>query len=76
MTNLSKNTRELLKDKFVINNIKIDKIQKSSDGTIKNAIKLFDDSLVESVLIPFENRTTACVSSQVGCSLDLSLIHI
>ena len=70
MTNLSKNTRELLKDKFVINNIKIDKIQKSSDGTIKNAIKLFDDSLVESVLIPFENRTTACVSSQVGCSLD------
>ena len=70
MTNLSKELREFLKEKFIINHIKIDQIQKSRDGTIKNAVKLFDDSFVESVLIPFENRTTACVSSQVGCSLD------
>ena len=70
MTNLSKDLRTLLDNNFVINHIEVDKIQKSSDGTIKNAVKLFDDYTVESVVIPTDNRTTACVSSQVGCSLD------
>ena len=70
MTNISLETMKLLKNKFVINHINIDRFQKSNDGTIKNAIALFDDLFVESVLIPTKNRTTACVSSQVGCSLD------
>ena len=70
MTNISIETRNLLKNKFVINHINIDRFQKSIDGTIKNAIVLFDDLFVESVLIPTKSRTTACVSSQVGCSLD------
>ena len=70
MTNISKATREMLEANFVINNVEIDAFQKSSDGTIKNAIKLHDGLIVESVLIPTETRTTACVSSQVGCSLD------
>jgi len=70
MTNLSKNTRELLENYFVINHIKVDTMQRSEDGTVKNAVKLHDDLVVESVLIPTETRTTACVSSQVGCSLD------
>ena len=70
MTNLSIETRSLLKEHFVINNIAIDRQQKSKDGTLKNAVKLFDNLIVESVLIPTANRTTACVSSQVGCSLD------
>ena len=70
MTNISLELREVLKKDFVINHIKIDNIQKSSDGTIKNAVTLFDNLLVESVLIPVKNRTTACISSQVGCSLD------
>ena len=70
MTNLSKDLRLMLDTNFVINHIEVDKIQKSSDGTIKNAVKLFDDYTVESVLIPTDDRTTACVSSQVGCSLD------
>lgn len=70
MTNLSKQTRSYLEDNFVINHIQVDQIQKSEDGTIKNAVKLHDGLIVESVLIPTENRTTACVSSQVGCSLD------
>ncbi|TDQ30661.1 23S rRNA (adenine(2503)-C(2))-methyltransferase RlmN [Zeaxanthinibacter enoshimensis] len=70
MTNLSKATREMLADNFVINHIKVDKMQRSNDGTIKNAIRLHDDLVVESVLIPTSSRTTACVSSQVGCSLD------
>lgn len=70
MTNLSKTTREMLENNFVINNIEVDSMQKSNDGTIKNGIKLHDGLVVESVLIPAKNRTTACVSSQVGCSLD------
>lgn len=69
MTNLSLATRELLKEHFTINHIKVDNMQRSSDGTIKNAVKLHDGLIVESVLIPHEKRITACVSSQVGCSL-------
>ncbi len=69
MTNLSLPTRELLKTNFVINNIQVDHMQQSADGTIKNAVKLHDGLIVESVLIPAEKRITACVSSQVGCSL-------
>ena len=70
MTNLSKETREMLSQHFVINHIEVDEMQRSSDGTIKNAVKLHDGFTVESVLIPTFSRTTACVSSQVGCSLD------
>src|SRR5690606_9850347 len=70
MTNLSKEIREMLNANFVINYIELHQVQKSEDGTIKNAVRLFDELIVESVLIPTESRTTACVSSQVGCSLD------
>lgn len=70
MTNLSKETREFLDQHFVINHIRVDEMQQSSDGTVKNAIKLHDGLVVESVFIPTSTRTTACVSSQVGCSLD------
>lgn len=70
MTNLSKATRNMLSEGFVINHIKVDQMQRSSDGTIKNAVRLHDDLVVESVLIPTKTRITACVSSQVGCSLD------
>ena len=70
MTNISKETRQMLKSNFVINHIEVDQMQRSNDGTVKNAIKLHDGMIVESVLIPTENRSTACVSSQVGCSLD------
>jgi 23S rRNA (adenine2503-C2)-methyltransferase len=70
MTNLSLETRQLLNDAFSINHIEVDTMQRSSDGTLKNAIRLHDGLVVESVLIPTSKRTTACVSSQVGCSLD------
>jgi len=70
MTNVSKATRAMLEENFVINHIKVDSMQRSKDGTIKNGIKLHDGFIVESVLIPTPKRTTACVSSQVGCSLD------
>lgn len=70
MTNISKEIRAMLDNHFVINNIEVDTMQRSQDGTIKNAVKLHDGFTVESVLIPTYSRTTACVSSQVGCSLD------
>lgn len=70
MTNLSKDLREHLKAHFVINHIRVDEMQRSEDGTIKNAVRLYDGKVVESVLIPTDKRITACISSQVGCSLD------
>ncbi len=70
MTNVSKETRSMLEANFVINHVKVDTMQRSEDGTVKNAVRLHDDLIVESVLIPTKTRTTACVSSQVGCSLD------
>ena len=69
MTNLSKNLREKLAEQYFIPKVKIDHSQFSSDGTIKNRLKLHDTHFVESVLIPTEKRMTVCVSSQVGCSL-------
>lgn len=70
MSNLSKESRQMLETHFVINHINVDQRQQSSDGTVKNAVRLHDGLIVESVLIPTNTRTTACVSSQVGCSLD------
>lgn len=70
MTNISLSTREKLKEHFEIKHIHVDDMQRSTDGTIKNAVKLHDGLIVESVLIPTESRITACISSQVGCSLD------
>jgi 23S rRNA (adenine2503-C2)-methyltransferase len=70
MSNISLSTREMLKANFAINHIHVDLMQHSNDGTIKNAVKLYDEKIVESVLIPTTKRITACVSSQVGCSLD------
>jgi len=70
MTNVSLATRNMLEENFVINHIQVDDMQRSSDGTVKNAVRLHDGLIVESVLIPTDTRTTACVSSQVGCSLD------
>ncbi len=69
MTNLSKDLRMFMEEHFSINHIAVDNIQRSSDGTIKNAVKLFDGLVVESVMIPTDSRTTACVSSQVGCAM-------
>jgi 23S rRNA (adenine2503-C2)-methyltransferase len=69
MTNLSFPIRQLLQDNFVINAITTSEEQVSSDRTIKNAFKLHDGNIVEGVLIPTPKRMTACISSQVGCSL-------
>ncbi len=69
MSNLSKPLRLKLFQNFTIHGVEIDTSQISRDRTIKNAFRLFDGNIVEGVLIPTETRMTACVSSQVGCSL-------
>jgi 23S rRNA (adenine2503-C2)-methyltransferase len=70
MTNLPKSLIDLLKENFRLNFSQISSKKISIDSTMKFAIKLHDKLLVESVLIPSGDRITACVSSQVGCSLD------
>ncbi len=69
MLNLSKPFREALKEKYTINKVRVDHEQFSTDGTIKSRFQLHDGHFIEGVLIPTEKRMTACVSSQVGCSL-------
>jgi 23S rRNA (adenine2503-C2)-methyltransferase len=69
MSNISKELRTKLDENFVINNVKINTSQVSADKTIKNSFILHDTHLIEGVLIPTPGRMTACVSSQVGCSL-------
>lgn len=69
MSNLSLKTRQLLKDHFAINGVQVDQLQVSNDQTIKSTFKLHDAHIIEGVLIPADGRMTACVSSQVGCSL-------
>ena len=69
MSNLGKELRVKLAKHFTIPGLSIDETQYSSDGTIKTRFKTFDGHLVEGVLIPTDERTTACVSSQIGCSL-------
>jgi 23S rRNA (adenine2503-C2)-methyltransferase len=69
MTNLSKDLRQKLGENFTLPALSVDASQYSSDGTIKSRFRTHDRHLVEGVLIPTEERKTACVSSQIGCSL-------
>ena len=69
MSNLSLNLRKKLAEDFEFNTMTIDITQHSSDGTLKSRFKTYDGHLMEGVIIPTEKRNTACVSSQIGCSL-------
>jgi 23S rRNA (adenine2503-C2)-methyltransferase len=69
MTNLSKELRQKLGENFSLPALSVDATQYSADGTIKSRFKTHEGHLCEGVLIPTEERNTACVSSQIGCSL-------
>jgi 23S rRNA (adenine2503-C2)-methyltransferase len=74
MSNLGIALRDKLDAHFAINALTVQTEQRSNDGTIKSSFRLYDGNLVEGVLIPAlrqdeQDRMTACVSSQVGCSL-------
>jgi 23S rRNA (adenine2503-C2)-methyltransferase len=72
MGNVPKTTREWLSEKFSMQIVTTAEAQISSDRTIKSSFQLHDKNLIEGVLIPTRERVTACVSSQVGCSLTCS----
>ncbi len=72
MSNLPKSTRAWLEAEYQLELVEVEEMQQSQDLTIKSSFKLFDGKLIEGVLIPTEDRMTACVSSQVGCSLTCS----
>lgn len=69
MTDLAKSCRALLAEKAVISRFADPIIQKSRDGSVKFAFRLDDGHVIESVLIPEEDRNTLCISSQVGCAM-------
>jgi 23S rRNA (adenine2503-C2)-methyltransferase len=69
MTNLSKDLRAKLNDNFSLPALTVDATQYSADGTIKSRFRTHEGHMVEGVLIPTDERKTACVSSQIGCSL-------
>jgi len=69
MSNLSKETRADLAANFSLPALIVETTQFSADGTIKSRFRTTEGHLIEGVLIPTEDRKTACVSSQIGCSL-------
>lgn len=69
MTNLSKDLRQQLEANFTLPALTLNTTQLSEDGTLKTRFETFDHHMIEGVLIPTSERKTACVSSQIGCSL-------
>lgn len=69
MTDIAKHVRALLAEKATFSRLAAAKEEHSTDGTVKFAFRLSDGHLIESVLIPEEDRHTLCVSSQVGCAM-------
>jgi len=69
MKNIPEQLKNLLSSNFFFDAINISSMQESGDHTIKVAFKLIDNNFVEGVLIPSDDRVTACISSQAGCSL-------
>ncbi|WP_417335793.1 23S rRNA (adenine(2503)-C(2))-methyltransferase RlmN [Halobacteriovorax marinus] len=70
--NISKATQKFLSDNFDFSLPEIDEVYISDDRTVKFLFKLHDSSKVESVLIPFHNKYSICLSSQVGCAMKCS----
>jgi 23S rRNA (adenine2503-C2)-methyltransferase len=69
MSNLSKETRNKLSESFEFPALLLNKTQLSADGTMKIRFITNDQHFIEGVIIPADERITACVSSQIGCSL-------
>lgn len=72
MSDLPKAFREQLAERTLFRPLVLAEEQRSTDGTVKCAFKTWDGHVVEGVLIPTPTRLTACISSQIGCSLTCS----
>ncbi len=75
MNNIDKAFRNDLTDNFSLDRLKIERKEKSLDGTIKYLFSLNDNSKIETVFIPEKKRSTLCISSQVGCTLNCAFCH-
>lgn len=70
MTNISKELRELLKEKYPLTMLEeVDSLHSATDGTIKYLFRLEDDRVIESVLMKYHHGNSVCISSQVGCRM-------
>ncbi len=69
MTDLAKEFRTILAQHARMSRFDEYMIERSQDGSVKFAFRLEDGQIIESVLIPEEDRNTLCVSSQVGCAM-------
>ena len=69
MSDLSKDTREKLKEQYSLTPLELRDKQVASDGTTKYLFALEDGSLIESVLMQFDYGKSICVTSQVGCNM-------
>jgi 23S rRNA (adenine2503-C2)-methyltransferase len=70
MTNLSKDLRIILNEKFPLTTLEeVDALHSESDGTIKYLFRLTDDRVIESVLMKYHHGNSVCISSQVGCRM-------
>ena len=67
---LSQKTKKFIDQSLSFELPKVDTVKESQDKTVKFLFKLKDDQKVETVLIPFQNKYTVCLSSQVGCAMN------
>ena len=74
-TDISKKTLSFIQNNFSFDLPKIDTVHESTDGTVKFLFELQDGNKVESVLIPFHNKYSICLSSQVGCAMKCSFCY-
>jgi 23S rRNA (adenine2503-C2)-methyltransferase len=72
MTDLGRELRAELEGRFTLRALELDQAHHSTDGTVKGTLRTADGEIIEAVIIPEENRTTLCVSTQVGCPLACS----
>jgi len=72
MTDLDRDLREHLAAEWSTRALEIEALSRSKDGTVKGLLRAHDGARVEAVLIPEEDRTTLCISTQVGCPLACS----
>ena len=75
ITNVSKTNIGILKDNFMFEKSNVSTSKESFDGTLKFLVKFIDNKEVESVFIPETNRSTLCISSQIGCTLSCKFCH-
>ena len=72
MTNISKVLKVELEANMSINDLEIHTVQESTDGTIKYLFKLYDGSLIETVVMSNDYGKSICITSQVGCNMGCS----